>query len=327
MLVKYCEIYLGITHRVRNMHGGYDGGPMYYLQAAFNNRILPVFVCVLICIYTADVSQFLIVTDTISQAFSLNHLLVTLSLLLLVFIIAKRGMRSVAFVSLFLMPPFLVSYVACCILVIAQHMDSLIALLPTIFYSAFEGHAPLGGFAGSSILMAAQYGTSRAVYSGDIGIGFDAIIQSESRVQYASKQARMAVFALANDMLICTLTCLVVLSTGLWLNGDLQPSEYIVTAFALHLPFAPWFMNALFVVTGFTSVVTFMAIGFKSARFLHPSWGESCFLFYAAFAFTLFSFCEQSQVILVMSSCSALLLICNMAGIMKLRKQIIFREA
>jgi len=325
MLVKYCEIYLGIIHRVRNRHGGYDGGPMYYLQAAFNNRFFPLLIGILICVYTTDVSQFLIMTDTLSESFAWHHLTVTLCLLALVLAVAKIGMRLVAYLSLLLMPPFLLTYIILCTWVIGLHADALWELLPQIFISAFEGHAPLGGFAGSTIWMAAQYGTSRAVYSGDIGIGFDATVQSESRVQDAGKQARLAVFALANDMIICTLTCLLVLSTGLWTNSSLEPSQYVTHALQLHFPHASWFMTVLLFVTGFINIVTFLTIGFKSARFIHAKYGEHVFVLYSMIAFIFFSFYEQDEVILVMSASSGMLLMVNMLGIIKLRKQIVFR--
>ena len=234
-------------------------------------------------------------------------------------------MRLVAYLSMFLMPPFLVTYIIVCVWVICLHADALFAMLPQIFISAFQGHAPLGGFAGSTIWMAAHYGTSRAVYSGDIGIGFDATVQSESRVQDAGKQARLAVFALANDIIICTLTCLLVLTTGLWTNNSLEPSQYVLHALLLHFPHAGWFMTVLLFVTGFINIVTFMTIGFKSARFLNSRYGEHLFVLYSVIAFIAFSFYDQRQVILVMSASSGMLLMINMMGIIKLRKQIVFR--
>jgi Na+/alanine symporter len=66
-------------------------------------------------------------------------------------------------------------------------------LLGTICKSAFTGHAPIGGFAGSTVAMAINHGMSKAVYSGDIGIGYDAAIQ-----------VRTAIFSLLTDCAVCT---------------------------------------------------------------------------------------------------------------------------
>ena len=67
------------------------------------------------------------------------------------------------------------------------------AIFKTVFTSAFTGHAAIGGFAGSTALLAIQHGISRAAYSADIGIGYDSIIQSESNVIHPEKQARLAI--------------------------------------------------------------------------------------------------------------------------------------
>jgi AGCS family alanine or glycine:cation symporter len=85
MLVKYAEIYLGIKYRVRNNENSYDGGPMYYLKEAFGNNYISILVCVLLCIYGAEVSVFLVITDTITESFNCNRFLVIAILLFLVY--------------------------------------------------------------------------------------------------------------------------------------------------------------------------------------------------------------------------------------------------
>ena len=137
-------------------------------------------------------------------------------LIALVFYGSLGGVSRLAKICTVMMPPFLIIYVCMCLWIMADQWTLLITLLPSIFTSAFTGHAAVGGFAGSTFIMAAQYGTARAVYSGDIGIGYDSIIQSETRIQDASQQARLAILSLLNNTLICTLSCLVVLVSGLW---------------------------------------------------------------------------------------------------------------
>ena len=96
ILVKYYEIYLGVNYRVKNKTEGFDGGPMYYLKVAFNNKILPVFMCVFLCIYGAEVSQFLILTDTLTNTFSFNRYVVIAMLLFFVLLAAVGGVRYAA---------------------------------------------------------------------------------------------------------------------------------------------------------------------------------------------------------------------------------------
>jgi AGCS family alanine or glycine:cation symporter len=326
MLLKYSEIYLGIRYRVENDQGGYDGGPMYYLQAAFGSRYLPVLVCVFMCIYGVEVSQFLILTDTISSTLQLNRFAVIGCLLVMIVYGALGGVKRLSTVCSVLMPPFMLLYIGMCTWVMIENWSVLLALIPVIFNSAFEGHAAIGGFTGSTMLLAAQCGTSRAVYSGDIGIGYDSIIQSETRIKIPERQARVAVFALANDTLICTLSCLTVLVTGLWCTDlDLKSSEYIARALGQYFPHIELFMVVLFFLAGFTTIICYFVVGLKCARYVSPSRGEWMYIAYAILAFTFFSFFDQTSVLLVMNVAAGILTLCNLSGIIKLRHQIKFR--
>jgi alanine or glycine:cation symporter, AGCS family len=324
MLVKYSEVYLGIKYRIKNNDKGFDGGPMYYLRVAFKNRVLPVMVCVLLCIYGAEVSQFLILTDTIVTTFSLNRYLVIGILLFFILLTAVKGVKRFATVCTAMMPPFMLIYVALGMWIIADHYSDLPNVFSLIFSSFLDYKSQVGGFVSGGILLAAHYGVSRAVYSGDIGIGYDSIIQSETQTIYPEKQARMSIFALFTDSLICTISILILLVTGMWEVQGLQPSEYVVSALKLYLPNVEYFMAVLFVFAGFTTITGYLVVGQKCAKYLNKKYGQYLYILYSIFAFIFFSFYSQEQVILVMSVSGGLLMIINMLGVFKLRKSIEF---
>lgn len=323
MLIKYCEIYLGITYRVKNAQGCYDGGPMYYLKAAFNNNLIPVIVCVLLCIYGVEVYQFTVITDSIVEAFGIDRLTTILILLILVLYVTLGGVRRVANICSTLVPIFMLSYTSVCLWVIGSHYAKLPDIFSTILKSAFNGHAAVGGFVGSSILLAIQYGTSRAVYSGDIGIGYDSIMQSETCVKDPKMQAHMAIYAVFMDTFVCTMTLLLIVVTDTW-TLNLLPSQYVATALKPYIPYSEIFMLVLFFLTGFTTIISFFIVGIKCARYLSPKFGYWIYVLYASFAFVFFSFRDQTQVMLIMCVSGGLLMIFNVIGILKLRKIIKF---
>lgn len=326
MLIKYAEIYLGVKFRVKNDRGGFDGGPMYYLQQAFNTKIIPVIAAVLLCIYGVEVYQFVIITDTLTNTFHLNKIAVIAGLIGLVVYTALGGVNRLATICAVLMPGFMVLYTLMCLYVIGANAENLGSVISEVFRSAFFGHAAVGGFAGSTFILAAQNGIARAVYSGDIGIGYDATIQSETRTIHPERQARMAIFALLSDIIICTMSMMVVLITGLWHKMPvLLPSEYVATALSLHFPYIPYFMVIFFFLAGFTTIIAFFTVGMKCSRFLSEKWGEKVYLAYGIFAFSFFSFFDQTKVILIMSLSGGLLMLLNLAGIIKLRKHIEFK--
>jgi AGCS family alanine or glycine:cation symporter len=326
MLIKYSEIYLGVKYRVKNKSGGYDGGPMYYLKEAFGSPLIPVIVSVLLCIYGVEVYQFVIITDTLSSTFSLNRHLIIALLILAIIYSGLGGIKRLANICTVMMPAFMITYVIMCLYVIGLNIHELPDVLATVFHGAFNGHAPIGGFVGSSMIMVAQQGIARAVYSGDIGIGYDSTIQSETRTQRPERQARMAVFSVLTDSLICTMSMLVVLVTGLWkIATPMQASEYVATALGMHFPGIPYFMAAFFFLAGYTTLIAFFAVGLKCANFLYPRFGKALYYLYAILSFVFFSFFDQSKVILIMSLSGGLLMLFNVAGIFKLRHKIKFK--
>lgn len=324
MLVKYSEIYLGIKYRVSDNKGVYNGGPMYYLQTAFGNKFLSYIVCVLLCIYGAEIAQFLVVTDTIVNTTGSNRYAVIGVLLVLVMLGAVGGVSRLANICSALMPPFIICYVLIGLWVIFDHAAELPSVLKMILQSAFLGHAPVGGFVGSTILLAAHYGVSRAVYSGDIGIGYDSTVQSETQTLYPEKQARMAIFGLFTDSFICTITILIALLTGVWKAENLQPSEYISVALSDYIAYIDIFTMCLFFIAAYTTIVGYLVVGQKCAQFISPKFGKVVYIIYSMFAFVVFSFQTQEKVILVMSVSGGLLMLINILGVFKLRKDIKF---
>lgn len=324
-IVKYSEIYLGLKHRVENNQGGYDGGPMYFLKAAFKNRFIPIFVAVLLCIYGVEIYQFSVVTDSVSANWSLNRYLVTGGLLLAVLYASLGGVKRVGRICSWIMPFFIVTYVvmACWILVVEAHV--LPSIFATVFKSAFTGHAAIGGFAGSTFILAIQHGISRAAYSADIGIGYDSIIQSESNTLYPQKQARLAILGVFVDNLVCTLSILIVLISGIWkadvaINGSLL----VQTALSHYFPYMDFFMPLFLSIVGFTTIIAFFCVGLKCARFLFPKRGHTFYVIYGTLSLVASTFIRQTEALLIMSIAGALLLIINLIGIFILRKQISF---
>jgi AGCS family alanine or glycine:cation symporter len=326
MLVKYSEIYLGIKYRVNNKENGFDGGPMYYLKAAFNNKILPILVCVLLCVYGAEVSQFLILTDIMVDTFSFNKYAAIGVLLFFVLLVAVKGVNRLANICTSMMPPFMLVYILLGLWIIFDHAADLPSVFSLVFSSFFDIKSQASGLLSGGMLIAAHYGVSRAVYSGDIGIGYDSIIQSETQTLYPEKQARMAIFALFTDSLICTISILILLVTGIWQMQGLQPSEYVVTALKLYLPNAEYFMAVLFIFAGFTTITGYLVVGQKCAKYLNHKHGKHLYILYSIFAFIFFSFYTQEQVILIMSVSGGFLATINVLGVFKLRHSIKFEN-
>ena len=297
---------------------------MYYLKRAFRSPLIPAVVCVLLAIYGVEIYQFSVITGSISANWSLSPLLVTFLLLSSVLWAAKGGIRRVGKLCSIVVPFFILVYMLMGLYVIAVELPQIPSMLMLVLRSAFTGHAAVGGFAGASFILAVQQGISRAAYSGDIGIGYDSILQSESSVVDPVRQGYLAILGVFIDNIICTMSILIVLLSGLWttIGSSVEGSELMQASLSHYFPGMSVFLPLFYLLTGYTTIITYLCVGIKCARFLAPKRGERLYLFYAAFAFIAFSFLPQDKALVVMSVSGALLLIANLLGIFKLRSEI-----
>ena len=323
-LIKYSEVYLGLKYRVENDRGGYDGGPMFFLRQAFSNKYIPTIVCFLLCLYGVEIYQFSVITESIVTNWSIPRYYVVAGLLGMILYAGMGGISRVGKISGYLVPSFIVLYMSMGLWVIFQNLSLMPSLLGQVFVSAFTGQAAIGGFAGSTILLAIQHGMARAAYSADIGIGNDSIIQSESRIVDPALQARLAVCGVFMDNLVCTMSILIVLVTGVWMAPNLSASHMVQTALSQHFPMMDVFIPLFLLILGFTTIIAYFCVGIKCARCLFPKRGRRLYFLYASLILPAFSFLDQSQALLMMSIAGSLLLIINLTGIYRLRKHVEF---
>jgi len=326
MLLKYAEIYLGVKYRVQNPNGGFNGGPMYFLQRAFKPKIFAYIFAFLLCLYGVEISNFLIIVDRLEHSFEFNRYAIILLLLALVIYSSFGGISRLANICTIIMPIFMGGYIIFALYIIACNASILPEFLKTILVSAFSGHAPLGGFVGSTMILSAYLGISKTVYSGDIGIGYDSIVQSETRIVNPGKQATLAIYALLTDTLICLLTNMMLGVTGAWYTlNHLAPSNVVANILSLYIPHSEIFMTLLLFFAGYTTIIAYLAAGTKCAQFLSPKYGKIIYLLYAIFAFIFFCNFSQTNVMVIMGLLSGLLVLFNVCGILKLRKDIEFK--
>ncbi len=329
MIVKYSEIYLGIKYRVKTAKG-YDGGPMYFLKEAFKgsklklDKILPMVVCLLLCVYGAEISIFLTVTDTFVDTFEIDRIIVIGILLILVIMSAVGGVQRLSLICSVLMPSFMISYVILGLWIILTNTNLIPGIFNEIFSDAFTLKSSATGVIGGNVLLAMHYGIQRAVYSGDIGIGYDSIVQSETQTTHPERQARLAIFALFSDTLICTITIMIIFVTGVVEMEGIKPSEYIIHALSQYVPYPEIYIAFLFFIAGFTTIIGYLVVGQKAAIFLHKKIGKPFYILYSIVAFIIFSFHNQADVMLIMSISGGLLMVINLTGVFLLRKEIKF---
>lgn len=324
MIIKYSEVFLGLRYRQSDGKGGFRGGPMYFLKKVYKTNRLPTLTCILLCFYGIEIYQFSVVTDSLSTNLNLNKMWIAPILLLLVIGVGRGGIRIVGRVGATLIPVFLLTYLLLALWVFYANLELIPQVLMTIFYSAFNGHAAVGAFAGSGVLLAASQGIRRSCYSGDVGVGYASVIHSQTRENQPERQASLAIFEIFLDsFLICTTSVMLVMLTGVW-NQHISAPLLVQTALATQFPYMDIFMPLFFLCLGYTTILTYFSAGIKCAEFLLNRRGRVLFVFIASIALPAFTLLDTTHALTVMSINGALLLIINVYGIYKLRHEISF---
>ena len=325
MIVKYAEIYLGIKYRVVNKTGGYDGGPMYYLQQATAAWWVPSTAAILLCIYGADVYIFRTVTNSFISSWGMNSYVTVIAFITLILLGIEKGVERVGTISSIIIPIFLTIFIVAGMIILTTHASEMLGIIKLIFASAFTGSAAIGAFTGATVLMTISYGMKRACYAGDIGIGYASIIHSETEEEDPTKQATLGIFGIfLESFIISTMSMLLILVTGVWHQG-FDASETMVKALGTTIPYVTNVWPIFIFLLGYSSLLTILTAGKKSAKFLAPQYGEVVYTVFAVCAFGVFSFFgTNEQLLSIMSLVGGLLLIINLYGMVKLVNNISF---
>ncbi len=323
MILKYSEIFVGMRHRVARPDGGHDGGPMYFLKGAFKNKWVPGVVCFLLCLYGVELFQFRVMTASISSNFGANHLVVTLICLWLVVVIGPGGIGLVGTICSWVIPVFFVLYYAMGFWVFYQNYEMIPQVLSDIFVYAFTPYAEIGGVTGGLIMTISQ-GIRRGCYSSDVGVGYASVIHSESSSISPERQAALAIVDIFLDaFLICTMSMMIVLVTGRWLE-PIDASQIVQIALSQYFPYMHIFMPVFLVLLGYSTVIAFFVVGLKCAEYMGGEKGRKIFYVYAIISLFCFSYVDTKQALVAMSIIQLLLVVINLIGIYRLRKEINF---
>jgi AGCS family alanine or glycine:cation symporter len=324
MILKYSEIFLGMRHRVKSTEGTFEGGPMHYLQKAFKGKWVAITACLLLGFYGVEIYMFNVVVESVSVNWQISPLIVIGALLGLTLFAVSGGIRRVAEISSKIIPLFLLFFLIMSFWTLGMNLEKLPAMFRLIISSAFTPQAGVGAFAGSSVMMALSMGISRSCYSSDIGIGYASVIHAASSNTSAQTQASLSFFSIILDTLVVfTLSIMVVLVTEIW-KMPIDAALMVQTAFARYFPYVHIFMPIYLFILGYTTIISYYAVGEKCLRFVFPKRGRLIFNLYAAVAFVLFSFIEGRAVFTLLSLAGGALLVINLIAIFRLRNEIDF---
>ena len=245
MMTNYSENVLGIFYRRKNSDGEWSGGAMYYLQDGLGKikgckhigKILAVLFSVFAILASFGIGAMgqinKIVVNIVSafdisflsekvlyEGVSLYHVVVGVVLLVIAALIILGGLKRIANFAEKVVPFMVVLFVLGSLIIIGVNYSQIGAAFASIFKYAFTVPAVVGAAGGTIIKTVVTQGCKRGVFSNEAGLGSSVMVHSNSNVIEPVRQGLWGIFEVfADTMIVCTMTALVVLTSG-FINLD-----------------------------------------------------------------------------------------------------------
>jgi AGCS family alanine or glycine:cation symporter len=287
MMTNYSENILGIYYRRKNEQGEWSGGAMYYLRDGLGakkgckqiGKILAVLFscfCVLASFGIGNIAQVNSIAGNMNSAFHVPTWITGIALILLAGVVIVGGLKRVAAVTEKLVPFMAIAYIIGAFIIVTIHATIIPAAFTSIFKGAFAFKAVGGGIVGYGLKSAITYGFKRGAFSNEAGLGSSVMVHSSSNVKEPVQQGMWGIFEVfADTIVVCTLTALVVLTSGLVnletgeLYEEIPASALVGQAFGgVFGAIGPKFIAVAILLFAFSTVLGWSHYGTKSIEYL-----------------------------------------------------------
>ena len=243
MASKYSEAFLGVKFRQTDTAGEQTGGPQYYLKRAIPNGFGK-FLAVIFAVFAAlaafgigNLTQGNAVATNLESAFGITPVVTGLILFILTGAALMGGIKSIGRITSGFVPMMIILYILAAIWVLIVNITSLPHAIALVFTDAFTGTSAVGGFAGSAVIIAIQYGVARGLFSNESGMGSAAIAAAAASTTHPVRQGLVSMTQTFIDtIIVVSFTGLVIITTGAWELGAEDAGAMTSEAFSRGLP-------------------------------------------------------------------------------------------
>jgi AGCS family alanine or glycine:cation symporter len=114
-------------------------------------------------------------------------------------------------------------YITGSLIVILDNYQNIIPSFHAIFSQVFSGSSAIGGFLGASFALALQKGVARGAFSNEAGQGSSPIAHASSKTKDPVEEGIVSLLEpFIDTIIVCTITALVILSSGAWFDKHLN---------------------------------------------------------------------------------------------------------
>jgi len=228
MAVKYSEVTLALKYRKEDDHpeqataiqGTVSGGPMYYIEKGMKAKPLAVFFAIgllLTSFLTGNAIQANTLSDLFHTKFGIETWITGGLSCLFVGIVIFGGIRRIGKVTAVLAPLMACLYILGALAILFMNADQVLPAFQRILVEAFNPVSGVAGTGAGVFLMTLEWGVKRGLFSNEAGQGSAPIAHSAAQTDEPVSEGVVALLEpFIDTLVICTLTGLVIISTGSW---------------------------------------------------------------------------------------------------------------
>ena len=282
MSTKFFTCSLAIMYRGRDSAGELQGGPMYFIMEGLGKSWKPLAVMFSICgligalpvfnvnQLTQAINDILLVPNGYEISFTSN-LIIGLVLVGITSIVILGGLERISKTASKMVPSMVLLYFLSVLIILFVNFEVVPKYFVLIFTDAFaaenfNGDAFMGGVLGGLILL----GIKRGAFSNEAGIGTAPLAHGASKTDEPVREGLVAMLGPAIDTLVvCTLTALAILVTGVWETTSNNGVSLTASAFAEAMPsYGKYLLLVCIAVFSISSLFSYSYYGSKCLSFL-----------------------------------------------------------
>lgn len=224
MMTGCGEKILAVRHREKGPDGRWRGGPMQYMARGLRlPGLAKVFalLCVAETLAGGNLAQANSIATALSAAGGFNPIAVGLVVAVVTSVVLMGGIKRIGRLCELLVPAMALLFVGSGLAVVSVNWQAIPTAFQQIIEYAFSPRAAAGGYAMGTAL---RYGVARGVFTNEAGVGMSAIAHACADVEDPAEQGMWGIFEVFfATMVICTVTALVILTSGVYDPSQMLP--------------------------------------------------------------------------------------------------------
>ena len=296
MSTKFFSCTLSILFRGKDDQGNIQGGPMYYIENGLGKKFKPLsilfsiaglFGCTVIfqSNQLADIirNQVLTPNGWFIESIETGNLIQGLIMAFITSLVIFGGIKRIGQVATYMVPVMVVLYMFAGLLVVFNHLAEIPSIFGLIIHDAFTGDAVMGGAVGSVIIA----GVRRALFSNEAGLGTSDMAHGAAMTKEPVREGLVAMIEpFIDTIVVCTITAIVILASGVWEQEGLNGVTLTTTAFVKELGgFVFWLLLTAVLTFSLSTMMSYSYYGSKCSGYLFGT--KSIFYYRCFYVFTI----------------------------------------